>query len=182
MTDPFIRLRRLSRRMRHAVTAAALLIAAGVAGFLSLALLDPATFHAGLARGLSAGVPVTTTALATGLVVLLIAVQAAVLLAALWCTRRMFGALTAEEPLSEAAARWMTRASLAFLATAITSLVAHPLVVLALTMANPPGQRALSLAVGSADLLALLVAGIMFMTGRVLSLAAVIRADQRAIV
>ncbi|MEQ9814765.1 MAG: hypothetical protein RLO50_18455 [Azospirillaceae bacterium] len=182
MTDPFVRLRRLSRRMRQAVILVGLLIALGIAGFLSLAIVDPATFEAGVARGLAAGVPLAPTPWAIAVTVLLMAVQAGVLLTALWCTSRMFGALTEAEPLSETAARWMTRASLAFLATAVTPVVLHPLTVLALTMANPPGQRALSISLGSADLLALLVAGIMFMTGRVLAVAAEIRADQRAFV
>ena len=182
MSTEFDRVRRLSRRMRTAVAiGGAALAAAGIA-VLGSAFVAPDTFRE-LARGaVSTSTPHSFTPLSTAVLLVLFAVQFAILLYAVWCVWRMFGELAADEPLSLTAASWMQRGSVGFLAAAVASFLATPIATVALTLANPPGERELSIGIGSNHLLALLIAAIMFMTSRILALAAEIRDDQRAIV
>ncbi|WP_048644789.1 DUF2975 domain-containing protein [Nitratireductor soli] len=177
-----MRLRRLSRVMRSAVLACAALILVGVAWVLGVSLSDPAGFENLLREGLSIAGPVTLTSSSIGITIVLIAVQVGLLLAALYCVWRMFGAFAAEEPLSGESARWMRRAGVAFVAIASGSIVLHTVMVLALTMGNPPGQKALSIGIGSSELLSLLIACIMYMTSHLMAVAAEARADQRGFV
>jgi magnesium-transporting ATPase (P-type) len=168
--------------MRLAVAVGGVLIAAGGIVFLSLAVLSPETFQHWIRRSADPNVQLTFTGWSTAIVVLMLALQMATLLTAIWCVWRMFGEFAQEEPLTHAAALWMYRASLGFLATMVLSLLATPIDTLALTINNPPGQRAFAVSLGSTELFALLMAAVMFMTAHLLEVAADIRDDQRSIV
>lgn len=182
MSTDFDRMRQLSRRMRIAVGAGGLALTAGAIAFLASPLLAPQTFSE-LARSAVGGSEAYVfTPSAIAILVALFAIQLGVLLYAVWCIWRMLGELSGNEPLSREAAGWMYRGSFGFLATAALSFIATPIATVALTISNPPGERALAFSLGSTDLLALLIAAMMFMTSRILAVAAEIRDDQRAIV
>jgi magnesium-transporting ATPase (P-type) len=182
MPSDFDRMRRLSRRMRMAVGAGGLALAAGAAAFLASPLFAPQTFQNLAAQAVGGSETYVFTPSATAMLIVLFAIQLGILLYAIWCIWRMLGELSGDEPLSREAALWMHRGSFGFLAAAAASFLATPVATVALTFANPPGQRAVALSLGSTDLLALLIAAIMFMTSHILALAAEIRDDQRAIV
>ncbi|MBO6717232.1 MAG: DUF2975 domain-containing protein [Rhizobiaceae bacterium] len=168
--------------MRLGVAIGGLALAGGLSVFLLMPVFDPETFRRGVEHSVGPGISLSFSGPATAVVVLLLAVQFAALLAAVWCVWRMFGEFAREEPLTPQSAAWMQRASIGFLVLVIVSALARPGVVLALTLANPPGQRAFAISFGSADIFALLIAAIMYMTSRVIALAAEIRDDQREII
>lgn len=182
MSREFERVRRLSRRMRAAVTIGGAALALAGAFMLGSAIVAPETFRELAGNAVGTGAAYNLTASSTVVLMVLFAVQFAILLYAVWCVWRMFGELAQDEPLSRAAAGWMQRGSVGFLAAAIVSFLATPIGTVALTLGNPPGERELAIGVGSTHLLALLIAAIMFMTSRILALAAEIRDDQKAIV
>lgn len=176
------KLRRLGRTMQAILAIGAVPIPLGAMWFLAELLRDPLGFEPLLRQVVNIPGPLTFTPQASVLVVVLVTVQIAFLVAALYCVWRMFGVFAGEEPLVAEAAVWMRRASLAFVIMAVGGVIARALLVVVLTMGNPPGQQAVSIAVGSGELLTLLIALIMYMMGRVMSLAAEVRADQRGFV
>ncbi|EKF19135.1 DUF2975 domain-containing protein [Nitratireductor pacificus] len=176
------RLRRLSRLMQTIVMGCTALVLLGVAWALATSFVQPTGFAHLVREGLSITGPIALTSSSVGVTVVLIAVQLGFLLAALYCVWRMFGAFAADEPLSGESARWMRRAGLAFVAVASGSIVLRALMVLVLTLGNPPGQKMLAVGFGSSELLSLLIAGIMYMTSHLMAVAADVRADQRGFV
>lgn len=177
-----VRLRRLSRLMQSIVVVCTALILLGVAWVLAASFARPTGFADLVREGLSITGPVALTSSSIGITVVLIAVQVGLLLTALYCVWQMFGAFAAEEPLSGESVRWMRRAGLAFVAVASGGIVLHTLMVLVLTIGNPPGQKALSIGIGSSELLSLLIACIMYMTSHLMAVAVEARADQRGFV
>ncbi|MCC5780115.1 DUF2975 domain-containing protein [Nitratireductor sp. B36] len=172
-------LRRLGRLMQHIVLGVGLLIALAVCWLVLTSIGEQVRFEGLVRNGLSLSGPLTFTPAAVGATVVLMAVQFGLLAAALYCVWRMFGAFAAEEPLSVESAHWLRRASLAFVAVAGGSIVLQTLMILVLTLGNPPGQKALSIGFGSSELLALLIACVMYMAGRLMAVAAEVRAEQR---
>ncbi|MEO0542176.1 MAG: hypothetical protein AAFY99_00035 [Pseudomonadota bacterium] len=109
-------------------------------------------------------------------IVLVNAVSVVLLAAALHALWKMFSQFAQGNILSAVPTRLMRRAGQMFLAGALWSIIAHSLTVLLATAANPQGERSLSIAFGSQQLFALLLAGTLFAVGHVLSEA--IRLDQ----
>lgn len=173
------RLRRLSRLMQGIVLVCGALIALAVALFFFASLNDAAFFEEQVREKLDLSGPLVFTSSAVAITAALIAIQLGLLFAALYSVWRMFGAFSAEEPLSGKSAHWMGRASTAFVALAAGGILLRMLMILALTMGNPPGEKMLTLGFGSSELLTLLIACIMYMTGRLMAVAADVRAEQR---
>ncbi|WPZ15588.1 DUF2975 domain-containing protein [Nitratireductor rhodophyticola] len=173
------RLRRLSRLMQAIVLVCGAFIAAGAVWFFAASLSDPGLFETLVRDNLSLSGPLAFTSSAIGVTAALIAVQFGLLFTALYCVWRMFGAFAAEEPLSGESAHWLRHASAAFVAVAAGSIVLRMLMILVLTMGNPAGQKMLAIGIGSAEMLSVLIACIMYMTGRLMALAAEVRAEQR---
>lgn len=90
--------------------------------------------------------------------------------------RDMFSEFTLGNILSSAPARSMRSAGRYFLFGAVWSIIAHSLTVLLATAGNAPGERALAISFSSQQLFPLLLAGILFAVGHLLSEA--IRLDQ----
>ena len=173
------RLWRLGRLMRGIVLVCGLFLAVGMTWFFAESWSDPMLFERLVRSHLSLSGPLAFTTSAIGVTAALIAVQFGLLFFALYCVWCMFGAFTAPEPLSGESAHWMRRASMAFLAVAAGSILLRMLMILALTIGNPPGETMLVIGVGSAEMLSLLIACIMYMTSRLMALAAEVRAEQR---
>jgi hypothetical protein len=112
----------------------------------------------------------------------LVLVQIAVLMGALNALRLMFGSIVADEALSQATARHMRTAGLYFAASAVFNFASHPLYSLLATLNAPPGQRMISIGVGTAELLSFLLAAVLIVLGHIQLLAAEISDDNRQIV
>ena len=175
-------LRILGRRMQMVLVVGAAPIPLFVLWYLAGLVTDPAGFRTSVADLARIDGPVTLTPASVLAIATIILLQLALLLAALYCVWRMFGAFSADEPLAPEPATWMRRASLGFVAVALGGIFLRSAAVVALTLGNPPGQRMLSLSVGSAELLTLLIACIMYMMARVTAAAADVRADQKGFV
>lgn len=181
MTDT-AELRRLGRRMQAILMAGAIVLLMGLAWLVAEVAGNPGSLEDVIRQGLSLAGPLTFSPAVIAITGLLFAAQLALLGAALYCVWRMFGAFAAEEPLSIEPAIWMRRAGLAFVFLAAGGVLARSAIHLALTLGNPAGQRALSIGIGSGEVLTLLIASIMYMMSRVLAVAADVRADQKGFV
>ena len=175
-------LRTLGRRMQIILVVGAAPIPLFALWYLAGLISDPDGFEASVADLARIDGPVTLTPAAILAVAAIVLLQLALLFAALYCVWRMFGAFSADEPLAPEPAIWMRRASLGFVAVVLGGIVLRSAAVVALTLGNPPGQRMMSLSVGSAELLTLLIACIMYMMARVTAAAADVRADQKGFV
>lgn len=175
-------LRRLGRTMQIVLLVGSFPIPLALVWVITRILKDPFAFEGLMRDVVDLAGPLTFTPAAALVTVLMISAQIVLLVAALYCVWRMFGAFAGEEPLALEAATWMKRASIAFLAMALGGIVIRAAIVVALTYGNPPGQQAVAIGIGSSELLTLLIASIMYMLGRVMAVAAAVRADQRGFV
>jgi hypothetical protein len=182
MTYDFEKARRLSRIMSAVTGLCGLAVAAAGLGFAAIAAFDPEWFGQIVSRQIAEGLPIALTPAASAVVAALTSLQLAILLAALYCLWRMFNALASDEPLSARSAVWMRRAGGGFLFSAVSGLVIRTGVIAALTLGNPPGQRMIAISLGSSELLAVLMAGVLLMVGHILATAAEIQDDNRAFV
>lgn len=182
MSYDFEKARRLSRIMSVVTGLGGIAVAGTGVAFAAIAAIDPEWFGRIVSRQIAQDLPVAPTPSASAVVLALTGVQLAILLAALYCLWRMFDVFAADEPLSPRAAVWMRRAGGAFLFSVASGLLIRTGVIAALTMANPPGQRMIAISVGSPDLLAVLMAGVLLMVGHILTTAAEIQDDNRAFV
>lgn len=175
-------LRRLGRTMQIVLLIGAFPIPLALMWVLARLVKDPFAFEGLMREVVGLAGPMTFSPGAAAATVAMIVVQIALLVAALYCVWRMFGAFAGEEPLALEAAIWMKRASVAFLVMALGGIVIRALIVVVLTLGNPPGQQSVAIGIGSSELLTLLIASIMYMLGRVMAVAAEVRADQRGFV
>jgi Na+-transporting methylmalonyl-CoA/oxaloacetate decarboxylase gamma subunit len=175
-------LRSLGHRMQIILVVGVMPILVAALWYLGGLVLDPAAYEASVAQLARIEGPVALSQPAVWAVAVLALIQLSLLVAALYCVWRMFGAFAAEEPLSVEPALWMRRAGFGFVAVALGGIVLRSAAVVALTLGNPPGQRMLSFSIGSAELHTLLIACIMYMMARVTAVAAEVRADQKGFV
>lgn len=182
MVADFGKAQRLSRVMRVVTVLAGLSIALLGVGFAGVAVFDPELFGEIVAEHLAKGMSIALTPSAAAVVLVLTCLQLSVLVVALYCLWRMFGAFAAEDPLSARTAVWMRRSGAAFLAGVASGFVIRTAVVAALTLGNPPGQRMIAVSIGSTDLLSVLLAGVLLMVGHIMATAAAIQEDNRAII
>lgn len=108
--------------------------------------------------------------------------QVGVLGIALHAVWRTFDVLADGEALDAMAGQWLKRAGFAFAATAALIIVARPVLSLAVSMNAPAGQRFVTVGIGSSELLALLIAGVLVALGHILALAAEISRENREFV
>lgn len=182
MTYNFERARRLSSIMSVVTSLGSLAVAAAWLGLAAIAISDGEWFRDIVSRQIGEGLPIAMTPAASAVVLALTSFQFLILLTALYCLWRMFNAFASEEPLSMHSAVWMRRAGGAFLVSALSGLVVRAGVIAALTIGNPPGQRMIGIALGSPDLLVVLMAGVLLMVGHILATAVEIQDDNRAFV
>lgn len=171
---------RISRIMQWFCLGVAAIILLGAGYAVVRVLADPAAL-AGFFDGanLNADRITATQAALTALVNAPTIALIAYALLALWM---LFGAFRKGDLVSPRAANLMRRAGVAFALAAIWSVIAHTLSVLLLTLNNPVGERQLAIGLSSDQLFPLLLAGVLFAIGHVLSVAAAIEAENRAFV
>jgi len=174
---------RLARRMR-ALSALAL---AGWVGLLlwlaAMLVLDPAAFDnlatADLPRGMTAPAFGWGTRLALFANAVVITAASALVL---WQGVRLFNDLAKGQVFGETTARHIRMMGFAFLISAGTSILGKTVMILLVTLGNPPGQRQLAISIGSAEILAVIVAGLLLAMGHILVHGAQIEADNRGFV
>lgn len=103
-----------------------------------------------------------------GLILAVNAVTVLFMSAALFALWEMFSEFSEGNILAMPPARNMRKAGQHFVWTAAWGFVAQPLTVLLATIGNPPGERQLSIALGSHMLFPLLLAGVLVCVGHVL--------------
>jgi hypothetical protein len=89
-------------------------------------------------------------------------IPVAIFVAALWEARRLFRLLGNSDGLDPAAPGLLVRLGGLAFAAAVGGIVVRTLVVLAMTIANPPGQRRLFIAIGSNEVSSLIVGLLLF--------------------
>jgi hypothetical protein len=182
MQSSLERAKRLSALMRNVLAVLGVLVAAvGLYGVASVVSDGPwlkswLTEQTGIEGGFGSGSG-QRFAIAAFLIV-----QVAVFMAALHALRKMFGAIAAAEALSQQTAALMRRAGVLFATLAALMVLAHPLNSLLATLNAPAGQRMVSIAVGTPELLALLLSAVLIVLGHIQMLAAEISDDNRQIV
>lgn len=95
---------------------------------------------------------------------------------ALWV---MFGAFRIGDMISPHTSSLMRTAGGAFLGAAIWGMIANTLTILILTATNPAGERQLTIGLSSDQLFPMLLAGVLFAIGHVMTVAAEIDAENR---
>jgi len=110
------------------------------------------------------------------------AISVILICSALLALRDMFGAFQRGDILTEGTATLMRRAGGYFLAAALWGVLAETLTILVLTAVNPAGEKQLSVGFSGEALFPLLLAGVLFAIGQVLTMAAAINAENKEFV
>lgn len=109
-------------------------------------------------------------------------VQAGLLIWALQTLRLAFREIALHDIVSTESARLMRLSGVAFLANTLAMVLAPPVVSLIVSLDMPAGQRFLAISVSTAELLALMVSGILIVFGHLLAVAAEIDDDNKRFV
>ncbi len=116
------------------------------------------------------------------LVLVVIAVQAAVFLYALNALRQAFAAAARSDLADAAVGRNLGLAGIAFAINAGLMLLLPPVTSLIYSTGARPGEGFVTVQVGTGELMSLLLSGILFITGRLMALAAEIDDENRQII
>lgn len=156
--SPRDRLRRMSRWLQA-------LVALGAIGLVGLPAWQLQTEPQELQRqmqSMASGIDITHPLLPLPWLNLLYALPLTTLgLFALWQLWHLFGAYAQGSVFGAEPTRRLRRLGWSLVLAALLGPVVDALVVLALTLNNPPGQRSLSLGVGTNDYIALLAGGLL---------------------
>ena len=101
---------------------------------------------------------------------------------ALWQLWRLFAEYAHGRALGQPALRHLRRFAWSVLATALLQPLAKAALSVALTVGNPPGQRLLSLSLGSSDYLALLLGAVLLAVAQVMHQAVLAAEENRGFV
>lgn len=174
-----LRISRLSLALQWLCRAALVALPVLVLSFAVLAVRDPAL----IARQLS---PITLTGAPSpamlSLVILLLMLPQAVPLYVLWQLEILFGLYRRGETLTRAPALRIRRIGLGVAALAPLSVLIRPVAGLLLTLANPPGERQLSVGLSSSDIGLVLAGGLLVVIGWIMGEAARIAEENRGFV
>ncbi|MCQ2005488.1 DUF2975 domain-containing protein [Rhizobium sp. NRK18] len=182
--DSLEQIRRLSQKLRLFVVLMGMLLTVAflyVAWRLSFDLEGFVGDASGFLLGGSATAVTLTPGTATGLIILA-ALNAIIALGALQAIWSLSGRYEAGDLFSPRCGRLLRRAGLFSLTGAVSSILSKALATLLLTFAYPPGQRLLTLGIGSTELFLLLLAGLLFVLGHIMMVAGEIAAENRSFV
>jgi len=183
MTQEQAKLARLLRKsalLSIAARAAALILLAGNA---AMWLVPELGYDAArLQSGLNAETPVAVTPLAFTFVLLLSTLHVGLLAGAMWEMARLFSGFSKQAILVPDTGKHLRRTGILLFLFAVLSPVARTFGALAVTLANPPGQRLVSVSLDSQDMVLALIAVLLLMLGHVMAEAAQIADDNRQIV
>lgn len=182
MAETRERVRRLSGRLERliAVLAAAVLLAA-LAG-MWLAVSNPAWLVSFIGAQWSLPVPAVPSGPVRGLLAVALLLQAGLLVWALASLRRAFAEVSRGDLFGTAAAHHLRRAGALFMVNAAAMLLGRPVVALILSIDMPPGERFISIGVGTPELLVLLLSGVVTVFGHLMAVAAEVDDENRRFV
>lgn len=109
-------------------------------------------------------------------------VQAGLLIWALQTLRQAFHEIALHDIVGTESARLMRLSGVAFLANAVAMVLAPPLVSLIVSLDMPAGHRFMAITVSTAELLAVMVSGILIVFGHLLAVAAEVDDDNKRFV
>lgn len=174
------RLLRMSAQLSIAARAAALIL---IAGNAAMWLVPDLGYDAArLQAGLNAETPVAVTPQAFAFVLVVSTLHVGLLAAAMWEMARLFSGFSRQAILVPATGMHLRRTGIFLFLFAVLSPVTRTVGALAVTLANPPGQRLLSVSFESQDMVLALIAVLLLMLGHVMAEAAQIADDNRQIV
>lgn len=172
------------RNMRRIAVAGGALIV-GLAALIILyeaylVLWPDAMLTALAASGIAPAVtPTRGTLLAVWLINI---VPAGIFVVAIWNARRLLQLLASERIFHPDLPALLRRLGRLAIASAVATVLARTLTVLALSLANPPGQRQLSIGIGSGEAIALIVGLLLYALAIAMQEALLLEEDNRSIV
>ncbi len=168
---------RLCKRMKLLTRLIQAGVVAGVGYAAFTALIDPELAAIWLHEALDLSRAVTLTPATALALATIAALIAGLVLYGLQTGWQLFDRLERADPFSTDVALLLRRAGMIALTGAIAGLALPPVATLLATLANPPGARAISIAIGSNQLMLFLLAGFLFVMGHVMVLATTINED-----
>lgn len=178
--EKLTRLLRRSAQLSIAARAAAFIL---VAGNAAMWLVPELGYDAARVQsGLDAQTPIAVTPLAFVGVLLLSTLHVGLLAAAMWEMARLFSGFSKQAILVPDTGRHLRRTGMFLLLFAVLSPMSRTFGALAVTLANPPGQRLFAISFESQDMVLALLAVLLLMLGHVMAEAAQIAEDNRQIV
>lgn len=180
---PLVRIRSLSRKMKLLTALAAAGLAAVFAYLSWMVAFDIEGLKELIARyPLSGTLPLTLSRRAlVGLAALAVA-NSILIGAGIWTLWAMFDHFEKGDIFSERSGVLLRRTGYLALIGGISSLLSHTLAILVATYDNPPGQKMLSIGISSTDIGLFILAGLLFVLGHIMVIAAGIEADNRSFV
>lgn len=181
--DALLKIRSLSRKLKllvQAIGIAGIVAAIYCAWRLSFDFDDFTREIGGYLT--NAPLPMTFTPLAVGLLVLIGSINAGIVLGGLLAVWSLFDRYENGELFSGRCGLLLRRAGLFALAGAVSAVVSRTAAILAVTYANPPGQKMLVLGLGTTEFFLLLLAGLLFLLGHIMAVGAELEADNRSFV
>jgi len=183
MADADERLARLLNRSALLATLARAAAVALLVGNVAMWVFPDLGYDAArLQAGLKPGTPVSVTPLAFAFVLAVSTAHVGLMAAAMWDIARLFAGFAKHAILVPDTGKYLRRAGIFILLFAALSPVARTIGALAVTLANPPGQRLVSVSLDSQDMVLGLIAVLLVMVGHILTEAAEIADDNRQIV
>jgi hypothetical protein len=183
MKDTDVRLARLLRRSALLATLARAAAVALLIGNVAMWLFPDLGYDAArLQSGLKPDTPISVTPSAFAFVLVVSTAHVGLLAAAMWDMARLFAGFSKQAILVPDTGMYLRRAGIFMLLFAALSPVARTIGALAVTLANPPGQRLFSISLDSQDMVLGLIAVLLVMVGHILTEAALIADDNRQIV
>ncbi|MBO3758863.1 DUF2975 domain-containing protein [Ciceribacter sp. L1K22] len=181
--DAFQKIRRLSEVLKLLVMAIALTGGATLAYCAWRLSFDLQNFTTDIGRYLSgASLPMTFTPVAIGVLILIACINTVIASGGLLAVWSLFDRYAHGEVFSARCGVLLRRAGIFAFAGALSSVVSRTAAILAVTYANPPGQKMLTLAFGTTELFLLLLAGMLVLLGHIMAVGADLEADYRSFV
>ena len=176
------RARRLSHYMQCFLVLIGVLVIAATIYIAVLALTEPGWIETIFSKEYAGGREVYLSGNQALLLFILTLAQVTIFCVALFAMWRAFGTIARNEAINRGTALWIRRAGMGFAATAVLMLLSHTLNSIIGSLGAAPGQKFLSVQIGTPELMTFLVSSVLIVFGHVIMLAAEISDDNKLIV
>ncbi len=176
------RARRLSHYMQWFLVLIGALVIAATVYISVLALSEPGWIENIFAEKYAGGREVSLSGNQALFLIILTLAQVTIFCVALFALWRAFGTIARNEAINRETALWIRCSGIGFAATAVLMLLSHPLNSIIGSLGAAPGQKFLSVQIGTPELMTFLVSSVLIVFGHVIMLAAEISDDNNLIV
>ena len=176
------RARRLSRYMQWFLLLVGVLVIAATIYIAVLALTEPGWIETIFSNKYAGGRKVYLSGNQALLMFILTLAQVTIFCVALFALWHAFGTVARNEAINRETALWIRRSGMGFTATAVLMLLSHPLNSIIGSLGAAPGQKFLSVQIGTPELMTFLVSSVLIVFGHIIVLAADISDDNKLIV